>query len=219
LEVEITDTGVGIEPEMLSRVFDTFIQEEHDQGHRFGGVGLGLAISRRLVELQSGTIEAESKGRGCGATFRIQLPLEKAAPVTEAGPDTVEPAAVSPRRHILLVEDHDQTRSTLVHLLERRGHTVTAVGTTKAARAEAAMGACDLLISDLGLPDGDGYDLMDDLHAQGLPGIALSGYGMDHDIARSRASGFFAHLTKPVDIRVLESAIAAAPHPTEMHLT
>lgn len=221
LEVEISDTGVGIEPEMLGRVFDTFIQEEHAEGHRFGGVGLGLAISRRLVELQKGSIEAESKGRGCGATFRIQLPLEKDTPSASAHRDSVEPVtAATGRRHILLVEDHDQTRSTLVNLLERRGHVVAAVATMGAARARAVRGDCDLLISDLGLPDGDGYELMAELQRTlSLPGIALSGYGMDHDIARSRESGFFAHLTKPVDIRVLESAIAAAPRPAQTPVT
>ena len=98
--------------------------------------------------------------------------------------------------------------------LERRGHIVAGVATTTAARQRVAAGDCDLIISDLGLPDGDGHKLMAELHDRyGLPGIALSGYGMEHDIARSRVSGFFTHLTKPVDIRVLESAIAAAPHP------
>lgn len=214
LEVEIADTGVGIEPEMLGRVFETFIQEDHNQGHRFGGVGLGLAISRRLVEMQNGRIEAESKGRGCGATFRIELPL-----AADAAPAAVAPAATAPggafhSRRILLVEDHDQTRSTLVQLLQRRGHVVADVGTMAAARERAVLGDCDLLISDLGLPDGDGRKLMTELHqCYGLAGIALSGYGMENDIARSRTSGFFAHLTKPVDIRALESAIAAAPQP------
>ena len=112
------------------------------------------------------------------------------------------------------MEDHEQTRATLTRLLERRGHTVTGVATTEAARLRAAERDCDLIISDLGLPDGDGHALMAELRdAYGLPGIALSGYGMDDDVARSRASGFFAHLTKPVDIHALESAIAAAPKP------
>ncbi len=101
---------------------------------------------------------------------------------------------------------------TLAQLLKRRGHTVTAVGDTAAARASAAQGGYDLVISDLGLPDGDGHQLMSELRANyRLPGIALSGYGMDDDLARSRASGFFCHLTKPIDIASLESAIAAAP--------
>jgi CheY-like chemotaxis protein len=102
-----------------------------------------------------------------------------------------------------------------VQLLQRRGHEVAAVATMSVTRERAAAGDCDLLVSDLGLPDGDGHDLMAELLATyGLPGIAPSGYGMDDDVARSRTSGFFAHLTKPVvDIHALESAIAAAPSP------
>ena len=211
LEVEITDNGVGIEPEMLSRVFDAFIQEEHDRGHRFGGIGLGLAISHRLVELQGGSIAAESKGRGQGATFRLELPLASAETKAEEVPAAAVPSAPAAKRRILLVEDHEQTRTTLTQLLRRRGHEVIGVDSMSAARTHA--GECDLLISDLGLPDGDGYELMAELsQGYGLPGIALSGYGMEQDIARSRSSGFSAHLTKPVDIRVLETAIAAAPH-------
>ncbi|MEO5722237.1 MAG: PAS domain S-box protein, partial [Chthoniobacterales bacterium] len=213
LTVEITDTGIGIAPEMLGTVFDAFIQEEHDRGHRFGGIGLGLAITRRLVELQHGRIEALSAGRGKGATFRIEFPLESAELCAEAEPTPVAPTAVAPiTRRILLVEDHEQTRLTLAQLLERRGHIVTAVETTAAARENAASGEHDLVISDLGLPDGDGHKLMADLRAaHRLPGIALSGYGMDDDIARSRQSGFYVHLTKPIDIASLEAAIAAAP--------
>ena len=214
LEVEITDTGIGIEPEMLSRVFDAFIQEEHEPGHRFGGIGLGLAITHRLVQLQHGRIKVESAGRGRGATFRLELPL---APVQHDDAASKLPkAAEAPpiARRILLVEDHEQTRATLTQLLQRRGHTVATVATTEAARERAARGDCDLIISDLGLPDGDGHKLMSDLQgAYGLSGIALSGYGMEDDIRRSRDSGFFMHLTKPVDIRVLESAIASAPQP------
>lgn len=213
LQVEIIDTGIGIEPEMIGRVFDAFIQEEHDRGHRFGGIGLGLAITHRLVELQNGSIQAESVGRGKGATFRIQLPLASADAVVKATPLSA-PAKSAPaaRRRILLVEDHEQTRVTLAQLLERRGHRVLGVGTTAGARSKAASGEWDLVISDLGLPDGDGYKLMAELRdAYRLPGIALSGYGMDDDINRSLTSGFFAHLTKPVDIHALEAAIANAP--------
>ncbi len=215
LEVEIIDTGVGIAPEMLGKVFDAFIQEDNNRGHRFGGIGLGLAITQRLVELQNGKIQAASPGRGRGATFHIEMPLAAEAPVADAIPSsTASASARSARRRILLVEDHEQTRATLQQLLERRGHFVSGVATIVAARERASQGDFDLIISDLGLPDGDGHKLMFELHdSYGLPGIALSGYGMEHDIARSRESGFFAHLTKPVDIHALESAIAAAPHP------
>ncbi len=214
--VEVIDTGVGIAPEMLGRVFDAFIQEEHGQGHRFGGIGLGLAISHRLTELQNGRIIAESKGRGQGATFRIELPLAAVGAAAAIAPSATASTAeqATARRRILLVEDHEQTRSTLALLLERRGHRVTGVGSLQAARERAGKEDFDLLISDLGLPDGDGHDLMAELQrSHGVPGIALSGYGMETDIARSRACGFCAHLTKPVDIRALESAIAAAPAP------
>ena len=191
--VKIIDTGIGIEPSMLSRIFDAFIQENHVRGHRFGGIGLGLAITHRLVELQNGSISVASEGRGRGATFRIKLPLAVLASTAEAAlPNDAAHAGPAPTRHILLVEDHEQTRATLEQLLRRRGHTVGGVATAEAARERAASGNWDLIISDLGLPDCDGHKLMAELHeTYGLPGIALSGYGTDQDIARSRASGFF----------------------------
>jgi signal transduction histidine kinase len=214
LEVEIIDTGVGIEPAMVSKVFDAFTQENSLRGHRFGGIGLGLAITQRLVEMQQGSISAHSEGRGRGATFRIEMPLETVLPPDAPLVAGMAADGSAAGRHILLIEDHDQTRATLSQLLARRGHCVDGVATIDAARKRAAAGECDLIISDLGLPDGDGHKLMAELQdTYGLPGIALSGYGMDQDIARSRTSGFFAHLTKPVDIQALESAIAAAPHP------
>lgn len=213
--VEVTDSGIGIAPEMLGNVFNAFVQEEHDRGHRFGGIGLGLAITRRLVDLQHGQIQAMSGGRGHGSTFRIQIPVETEEACSEA--DTILSQPISDRtlaRRILLVEDHEETRTTLSQLLTRRGHSVVAASTVAAARAQAQENAFDLVISDLGLPDGDGHELMAQLHSvYRLPGIALSGYGMDEDIARSGKSGFFTHLTKPVDIRNLETAIATAPLP------
>ncbi|MEP6809466.1 MAG: response regulator [Chthoniobacterales bacterium] len=219
LEVEIADNGIGIDPTMLGRVFDAFVQEEHDRGHRFGGVGLGLAITRRLVDLQKGKIQVESAGHGHGATFRIEFPLALSVSQNAAAP-TVSTAqkATSAARSVLLVEDHEQTRATLQQLLERRGHRVTGAGTLAEARHLAVPGACDLVISDIGLPDGDGHTLMAELReSQGLPGIALSGYGMESDIARSQANGFFVHLTKPIDIQALDAAIAIAPLPDERH--
>lgn len=140
------------------------------------------------------------------------MPLETSAasvdPKSSASGVTAGPAV---RRRIFLLEDHDQTRVTLSQLLERRGHQVAR---NPPSRARSPAWRRVITISLFGLPDGDGHKFMAEMHeSHGLPGIALSGYGMDQDIARSRASGFFAHLTKPVDIHVLESAIAAAPHP------
>jgi CheY-like chemotaxis protein len=215
LAVEITDNGIGIEPEMLDRIFDTFAQEQHGSAHRFGGLGLGLAITRRLVELQNGRISAHSDGRGKGARFRIEMPVSALRPGVAAPP--LPPAQTAPAaapRRILLVEDHEMTRLTISRLLERRGHTVFAARNATEARAMAATINCDLVISDLGLPDCDGHTFMAGLRdAYGLPGLALSGYGAEEDVRRSRASGFYSHLTKPVHIRSLETAIAAAPPP------
>ena len=211
LVVEIADSGIGIEPDMLDKVFDAFTQEEHG-AHRFGGIGLGLAITRRLVQLQNGKISFESGGRNHGATFSIELPL--AASELCAGDEfraLPSVAASSKTCRILLVDDHEQTRSTLTRLLERRGHSVIGAPSAAAAREIAATGGpFDLLISDLGLPDGDGHALMAELRkAYELPGIAVSGYGTGQDLERSRQSGFLAHLTKPLDIQALEAAIAA----------
>ncbi len=217
LIVEISDTGVGIEPEMLEKVFDSFTQEDQGGRHRFGGIGLGLAITRRLVAAQNGRIEVESSGRNCGATFQIELPLQAPESCITVGASAAAPGATpsTKSRHILLVEDHEQTRSTLMRLLQRRGHRVAAVATAAGAREIAAAGGVDLVISDLGLPDGDGHLLMSYLRdTHGLPGIALSGYGTEEDLERSRQSGFSIHLTKPIDIHALEDAIAAAPVPS-----
>ena len=132
LAVEMIDTGIGIAPEMVPKVFDAFIQEDEKRGHRFGGIGLGLAITQRLVELQNGRITAQSAGRGKGATFRVELPLDNAPAVAQPAPDCGSPASSATAcRRILLVEDHEQTRATLQRLLERRGHAVAGVGTAR----------------------------------------------------------------------------------------
>lgn len=212
LHVEIADNGLGIEPEEMPRIFESFGQGKHaNNPHRFGGLGLGLSIARLLVERHSGRIWAESAGRGHGSTFHIELPLTTADALTEFAPHKPAPILNISRR-ILLVEDHEPTRTTLSRLLTRRGHEVQSAETVSTARALAATGEFELVISDLGLPDGTGHDLMKGLRADhGLPGIALSGYGMDEDIQRSHECGFYAHLTKPVDITALESAIAQMP--------
>jgi CheY-like chemotaxis protein len=175
---------------------------------------LGLAISKKLIESHSGTIEAKSLGTGCGSTFLIVLPLTS-APVeydtsrlrkTTAGiPKT--PVIKVPRR-ILLVEDHEPTRTTMIGLLARRQYEVIGVGTVADAHNEVQKQSFDLLISDIGLPDGNGFDLMTALHEQfRLKGIALTGYGMEQDIAHSQQAGFVTHLTKPIRIEMLDEAL------------
>ena len=206
--VEIADSGMGIEPEELELIFAPFIQGSH--GQRLGGLGLGLAISRRLVELHGGRITARSEGHKRGATFLIELPA--ATPQAQARSHQVPPAvrgAWSAARRILLVEDHNQTRNTLARLLTQRGHEVATAESIEEALMRAQTFAFDLVLSDLGLPDGSGHDLITELRKKrpGCRSIALSGYGMPSDARRSLDAGFDAHLTKPVDIQALEKAL------------
>lgn len=212
--IEVRDSGVGMTEEELIRVFEPFAQGEHARpgsGRQFGGLGLGLAISRELTRLHSGDIRAASNGRGRGATLRIELPVRGAAPAGATASQTPgargEPGS-SPRRRALLVEDHVSSRISLAHILKRRGFEVATAGSLTEARGVLREDNFDLLISDLGLPDGSGHELMAELKDKpGLRGIAISGYGMESDVAESRKNGFSAHLTKPVSIQALEEAV------------
>ena len=211
--IEITDTGMGITAVELERIFASFSQGEHAAGgsHRFGGLGLGLAISRQLVELHAGTIRAESKGRGRGSTFVIELPLESESLLVtdQQAPLGREAAVPSGGRRVLLIEDHEPTRTALASLLSKRGYEMTQADTVAGAMRLAEEQSFDLVISDIGLPDGDGYRLMSHLREQyGLAGIALTGYGSEDDVERGRAAGFVAHLTKPVSVQALMAALA-----------
>jgi CheY-like chemotaxis protein len=216
--VEITDTGIGISPETMPRIFEPFEQGERSRTRLFGGLGLGLAISRAIVELHGGSISAQSQGQDKGSKITIRLETVD-APITRPT-ETAKPAAVAPTktRHlrILLVEDHRDTADQLSRLLRRAGHEVTWAGSVKEGLARARGGEFDILISDLGLPDGTGYDLMRDLAREsGIPGIALSGFGMKEDVQNSIAAGFSRHLTKPVDWQELKTEIQKVAPPAE----
>jgi CheY-like chemotaxis protein/anti-sigma regulatory factor (Ser/Thr protein kinase) len=211
LSIQIIDKGSGIEPADLERIFLPF--DQGHRGHRTGGLGLGLAISRRLIELHGGRITAASDGPGRGATFSVELLATTARPESKTPPPAAENHRQKMRsRRILLVEDHNQTRTTLARLLASRGHEVATAETVKQARDVARTFAYDLVLSDLGLPDGNGHELMNELRQlrPACQGIALSGYGMDSDIQQSRSAGFDLHLTKPVDIGALENALHQA---------
>lgn len=218
IRIQIVDQGIGVEPADFERIFLPFDQGPH--GHRVGGLGLGLAISRRLIEMHGGHISVESEGSGRGATFSIELPLTLAPadPPAPAPPPKVFPDVV-PARHILIVEDHPQTRHALTGLLAKRGHEVVAAGTMREARELAATFPFELVLSDLELPDGSGHDLMVELRRlrPACRGIALSGYGMDSDIQRSRDAGFDIHLTKPVDVDALDKALRLVSSELPIH--
>jgi len=219
LQFEVRDTGIGFDPEAESKLFQAFEQSGRGITRQFGGLGLGLTISRSIVEAHGGTIRGHSDGPGTGAVFTVALPL-----VVDTIPKLTRPAvdhgARQPDRgqEILIVEDHMDTRTTLQRLLERRGYKVTAATSAEQALAAAGEVQFDLVISDLGLPDMTGNELMALLRARhGLPGIAVSGYGMEEDVNRSRDAGFVHHLTKPIQLdrltelitTTLESAVVA----------
>jgi CheY-like chemotaxis protein len=225
LAVQVSDSGMGIEPDLLPHVFDAFQQGQRTDVRRFGGLGLGLAISKTIVELHGGSLSVASEGKGRGSTFTVQLPSGRPASLSEAPREAVpeaEPPPEAPEEksekplHILLVEDHLDTAEAMADLLRATGRQVTVAASVAEgmAMADAAVQGrrrddrIDLVLSDIGLPDGSGLDLMAELSRRyGLRGIALTGYGMDEDVARSREAGFARHLTKPVSLEQLETAI------------
>jgi CheY-like chemotaxis protein len=202
--VEIADSGLGIEPESLPKIFDAFEQGGRPQ---LGGLGLGLAISKTLVEAHKGTINAQSAGQNKGATFTLVFPTcEK----TETRSTPAELPAVPARRtkRILLVEDHEDTNRSLTNLLRLRGYQVHSALNFQSALDLSAKVKFDVLISDLALPDGSGIDLMRRLQSnRPVFGIALTGFGMEDDIRRGREAGFQHHLVKPIDLNKLDLLI------------
>lgn len=216
LVIRFIDSGAGMTAAEIERVFEAFAQGDHasqDSGHRFGGLGLGLAISRMLTELHGGTITAASEGRGRGATFEVRLavlPEEAARPLPAAADQPGRAPGQEAGHRVLLVEDNEPTRVSLAKLLVRRGYEVSTAGSLAEARALVAAGPpFDLLLSDLGLPDGNGNELMAELRRDHRTrGIALSGYGMEMDQVQSREAGFVVHLVKPVSVQMLEKALA-----------
>jgi signal transduction histidine kinase len=221
LVIRVADTGIGMLPEEIAAIFTPFSQGNHAGNggtQRFGGLGLGLAISQRLAEVHSGSIHAESGGRDPGSIFSVELPLAQQAEENEHALDQPpEPLPAAPAEgrglRVLLVEDHEPTRTALTHLLLRRRYKVTPAASLAEARTLASTQQFSVLISDIGLPDGNGCDLMAEFRARfDLEGIALTGYGMEQDVARSQQAGFRAHLTKPVRVASLDQALAAILH-------
>jgi CheY-like chemotaxis protein len=211
--ITIVDSGIGIESDAIDKIFTPFEQAGRVITRQFGGLGLGLTISKRLAELHEGSLVAHSEGRNKGATFTLTLPVASRslqharAGKPEAGGKSAR-AGETPRvLKILLVEDHDDTRRSMARLLSAK-HRVRDASSIAGALKVAAEEHFDLVISDVGLPDGSGLDLMRRLREQhGIQGICLSGFGMEDDIASSAAAGFSRHLTKPVDLRQLELVI------------
>ncbi|HEY5752190.1 MAG TPA: PAS domain S-box protein [Chthoniobacterales bacterium] len=206
-QVEIRDTGIGIEPDFLLRLFTPF-EQARPAASNSGGLGLGLAIAKALVELHGGSICAHSSGAGQGSLFTIEIP-ERSPP--EFSQKAILPDGKTPAQQvrILLVEDHPDTARTLQRLLQRAGYVVEIANDAAVALELARKGAFDILLSDLGLPDASGSELMRRLREQSsIKGIALSGYGTEEDQRTSRMAGFEEHLVKPVDLVQLQQSIA-----------
>jgi PAS domain S-box-containing protein len=206
--LRVTDTGIGIAPHMLSRVFELFAQAEQPMDRPVGGLGIGLTLSRRLVELHGGTITAFSDGHGRGSQFTVRLPVE-----TTVTPAPAPVARVSEQsRSILIVEDNDDARESLRLLLEALGHRVIEAADGQRGLALALHHLPDVVLIDLGLPGLDGYQVARALRASPIGKkatlIAVTGYGQQDDRRRSTEAGFDAHLVKPVSQSLLSSLIA-----------
>jgi CheY-like chemotaxis protein len=214
IEIHVADTGIGIEPTKIGKIFNAFEQGQTSITRRFGGLGLGLAISKAMVDAHRGKIRVESRGKDKGATFIVRLKTVPAPVVVPNGADGKEPAIVetaripSRKHRLLLVDDHVDTCTGMKMMLERRGYDISVAYSADQAVEKARLEDFDLLISDIGLPDRTGYELMSELReSKGLPGIALSGYGMEADVTKAHEAGFAEHLTKPINLDRLESAI------------
>jgi len=215
IEIRIADTGMGIERERIDKVFNAFEQGQISITRRFGGLGLGLAISKALIDAHGGIITVESRGKDQGSTFSLVLKTVP-SPVKRDGDGARKhrrsaeqrEAAVSRHRRVLVVDDHQDTCTGMKRMLERRGYEITVAHSAEQAVEKVRGQDFDLLISDIGLPDRSGYELMRELRAsKALPGIALSGFGTEQDVIEARAAGFSKHLTKPINFERLEEAI------------
>jgi signal transduction histidine kinase/ActR/RegA family two-component response regulator len=205
--LRISDDGIGISADLLPRVFDLFVQGQREPDRSQGGLGLGLTVVRRLVELHGGRVEADSDGPGTGACFTVRLPRIDAPPAARD-----EPAAVlagSPRR-VLIVEDNEDAREMLRRLLELAGHDVRAAVDGPSGVTAALALVPDVALIDLGLPGLDGYEVARRIRASvgaAIRLVALTGYGQQEDRARACDAGFDAHLVKPVDVAQLAAAL------------
>ncbi len=212
IAIRTIDSGIGIGPGKIAKIFNAFEQGQSSITRKFGGLGLGLAISKAMVRAHGGTLSVESDGAGKGSTFSVILntvpaPAD-AKPDMPTGMDRNGPQPPARKGHLLVVDDHHDTCLGMKMLLERRGYRITLAHTADQAIEKAQAEKFDLLISDIGLPDRSGYELMKELRAKNsLRGIALSGFGMENDINQALAAGFSEHLTKPINFDRLDEAI------------
>ncbi|MDZ8225967.1 PAS domain S-box protein [Nostoc sp. ChiVER01] len=213
-QITVSDTGKGIHPDFLPYVFDYFRQADGTTTRKFGGLGLGLAIARHLVELHGGTVEAESPGIGQGATFTIRLPLMSTQPATNQDSKLLPPFLDLTGINVLVVDDDTDTRELTAFVLEQYGAIVTAVSSATEAFLVLTQSKPDVLLSDIGMPDVDGYMLIQyvrSLFAQGdqIKAIALTAYAGEMNQQQALKAGFHKHISKPIEPMMLVQAISS----------
>lgn len=212
--VVVRDEGEGIAPELLPHVFELFVQGDRTLARSQGGLGIGLTLVRRLVEMHEGEVSATSAGKGSGSEFRIRLPLLDEAPAESRDDGTRGAASIGAARRVLVVDDNVDAVDSITRVLRLFGHEVACAYDGREALAKAEGFRPDLFVLDIGLPAMDGYEVARRLRAtpefRRTPLVALTGYGQEEDRIRSRLAGFDYHLTKPVDPEELRAIIAAA---------
>jgi CheY-like chemotaxis protein len=209
--VRVKDNGVGIEAEMLGRVFDLYTQVGRSAGRARGGLGIGLTLVRQLVEMHGGRVTADSPGPGQGSEFVVRLPAAAPAPAETPAPEL--PGA-DPGRHVLIVEDNADARSTLETLLKLLGHRVESAAAGPDGIDRALASRPEVALIDLGLPGMDGCAVARRLRAELGPTVllvALTGHALEEDRRRTAEAGFDAHLVKPVELPELSRVLAARP--------
>jgi PAS domain S-box-containing protein len=213
--VRVRDDGDGISPELLPRVFDLFVQGSRTAARSEGGLGLGLALVKSFVTLHEGTVVAASEGLGKGSEFVVRIPALRGDAATATRPLRDPPNGASRGRRILVVDDNEDARELLAELLRSLGHEVAVAEDGPAALEQLRVFSAEVAILDIGLPVMDGFELARRVREQqGVAAprlIALTGYGLDRDLAQTRAAGFAIHLVKPVDAADLVAAIEATP--------
>jgi two-component system CheB/CheR fusion protein len=213
--LSVTDTGTGIDPELLPRLFDPFMQADRPAPGSSAGLGLGLALVKGLVELHGGSVSARSGGRDKGAEFVVRLPLDEQGVVA---PRVMAAAATPlPGRRMLVVEDDEDVAAAMRVVLQMVGHQVSIARTGADGIAAARASRPDVVLCDIGLPDVNGYEVARQIRADaslsGTVLVALSGYAQDEDVAAARAAGFDAHLAKPASLETVQRILAAHPRP------
>jgi signal transduction histidine kinase/ActR/RegA family two-component response regulator len=208
--IVVTDDGIGISPELLPRIFDLFVQSDRALDRSEGGLGIGLSVVHRLIEMHGGSVTVASTRIGGGSSFEVRLPRIAPPPVTAPQACRCPPATA---KKMLVVDDNVDAASSLAEVLVLDGHVAEAVFTARGALHQAAASAPDIVLLDIGLPEMDGYQVARALRAlsSSVRLVALTGYGQAEDVQRALAAGFDAHLVKPVDFATLRRIIAEIP--------